>query len=60
VIDELRFHSGSILEVGGFITTNMEIACCRGVSRLSISLAVDIFTLDSLDVSSIAYMVVVR
>ena len=54
VVNKLRLHSRCVLKVCRLVTTNVEIACRRSKGGLAIGLAVDIFALDTFDVSSVA------
>jgi hypothetical protein len=55
VVDELRLHNGVVLEVGGLISSLVEVVALGGEGGQTVSLSEDDLTLDTLDVASVSY-----
>ena len=54
VVDVSELHHGAELDVGGLVDTAVEVLGGGGIAGLSVCLAEEVFTLDSLNVSGVA------
>ena len=57
VVKELRLHGRVVFDVWWLVPATIESLGTRGVGRLSIRLAVNIFWFDASDVAAVAYLI---